>query len=108
MDKKVVQRKLRQKRVRAKVEGTSLRPRLSIFKSLNKIYAQIINDEKGETLVSSSNLKKKMTAKEVGLDLAKKAQDKKIKKVVFDKGGFKYHGQIKDLADGAREGGLDF
>ena len=108
MEKKIKQRKLRHNRVRAKVKGTTKRPRLAVFRSLKYIYAQIIDDYQGTTLVTSSNSKNKMTAKEVGKDLAKKAQDKKIKQVVFDKGGFKYHGQVKDLADGAREGGLEF
>lgn len=108
MNKKVVQRKLRQKRGRAKIYGTKERPRLNVYRSLNCIYAQIINDEQSKTLVSASSLKKKTSARDVGKDLAKKAIENKIKKVVFDKGGFKYHGQIKELAEGAREGGLDF
>jgi len=108
MKTKIGQRKLRQARIRAKIIGTSKRPRLSVFKSNKAIYAQIINDEKGITLAESSNIKQKKTAKEVGQEIAIKAQGKKIKKVVFDKGGFKYHGQVKDLADGAREKGLEF
>jgi len=108
MEKKITQRKLRHNRVRAKIKGTTNRPRLAVFRSLKYIYAQVIDDYQGLTIVTASNSKNKMTAKEVGRDLAKKAQDKKIKQVVFDKGGFKYHGQVKDLADGAREGGLEF
>lgn len=106
--KKQEQRKLRHKRVRAKVSGTANRPRLSVYKSLKYIYAQIINDENGTTIASSSNAKNKMNPEEVGKDIAKKASDKKIKEVVFDKGGFKYHGQIKQLAEGARKDGLKF
>jgi large subunit ribosomal protein L18 len=108
MRTKLEQKKLRQGRIRAKVSGTTNRPRLSIFKSNKSIYAQIINDETGKTLAQASNIKEKITPKEVGANVAKKAIDQKIKKVVFDKGGYKYHGQVKDLADGAREQGLEF
>jgi large subunit ribosomal protein L18 len=111
------QRRIRRKmRVRSKIFGTGARPRLSVFRSHSHIYGQLIDDERGITLVSSSDrtLKKteKMTkmeiAAEVGRELAKKALAKKIKAVVFDKGGLMYHGRIKALADGAREGGLEF
>ena len=105
----------RHRRVRAKVFGTLERPRLSVYKSLSHIYAQVINDEKGQTLVSASdrelNLKGKTKtekAAEVGRLIAKKAQEKKIAAVVFDRGGYKYHGRVKALAEGAREGGLKF
>ncbi|NTU69491.1 50S ribosomal protein L18 [bacterium] len=108
MRTKLEQRKLRQGRVRAKVSGSPDKPRLSVFKSNTAIYAQIIDDLSGKTLVASSNIKGKMTPTEVGQDIAKKAIEKKIKRVVFDKGGYKYHGQVKDLADGAREQGLEF
>jgi len=100
-------------RVRAKISGTSTRPRLSVFKSHRYIYAQIIDDTKGSTLVafSSKDTKGKSPAdraKEVGLGLAKKAVAAKVKKVVFDKSGYLYAGKIKLVADGAREGGLEF
>lgn len=106
----------RKMRVRAKIFGTGKRPRLSVFRSNTHIYGQIIDDEKGKTLVASSDLKikkvDKMTkvqiAENVGVDLAKKAIAKKIKAVVFDRNGFKYHGRIKELAEGARKGGLKF
>ncbi|SMO63154.1 LSU ribosomal protein L18P [Balnearium lithotrophicum] len=106
-------------RVRKKVFGTSERPRLSVYKSLKHIYAQIIDDTKGVTLVSASTLDKELRdklaeltkteeAREVGRLIAKRALEKGIKKVVFDRGGFIYHGRIKALAEGAREGGLEF
>jgi large subunit ribosomal protein L18 len=100
-------------RVRAKVNGTAERPRLSVFKSHRYIYAQIIDDVKGNTLVASSSkdVKGKSPAdraKEVGLDLAKKAMVAKIKKIVFDRGGYLYTGKIQLVAEGAREGGLEF
>ena len=101
-------RKLRNRRVRVKISGTAKRPRLCVFRSLKYIYAQLINDEKGETLVSASNAISGKTPFEVGQDLAQKAKNIKIKAVVFDKGGFKYHGQVKELAEGARKEGLDF
>lgn len=100
--------KLRHKRVRAKISGTASRPRLSVYRSLKYIYAQLINDNKGETLVFVSNAKRKLSPFDVGQELAKKSLEKKIKNVVFDKGGFKYHGQIKKVAEGARKGGLKF
>ncbi len=106
-------------RVRKKVFGTSERPRLSVYKSLKHIYAQIVDDTKGVTLVSASTLDKELRdklaeltkteeAREVGRLIAKRALEKGIKKVVFDRGGFIYHGRIKALAEGAREGGLEF
>ena len=105
----------RQKRIRAKVFGTKERPRLNVFKSLQHINAQIIDDQAQRTLVSASDLElkvKKATkvdkAKEVGKLIAKKAAEKKIKHVVFDRAGNKYHGRIKAIAEGAREGGLEF
>lgn len=106
----------RKRRVRGKVFGTKLRPRLTVFRSNQSVYAQIINDEKGETLVSVSGLKLKSKDKEtktdlaqrVGEEISKKAKDKKIKNVVFDRRGYKYHGIIKALAEGARKGGLNF
>lgn len=108
----------RKVRTRSKISGTGLRPRLSVYKSNKFMSAQIIDDEKGLTLVSvtekalgelgklgKDGLGK---AKEIGKMLAEKAVKAKIKKVVFDKGGYIYHGKIKAIADGAREGGLDF
>ncbi len=103
-------------RVRSKVKGTSARPRLSVYRSNKFIYAQLINDEKAETVlgVSEKNLgkdikgKKSYKAKELGLLLAKLAVSKKIKTVVFDRGSYAYHGRIKQIAQGAREGGLKF
>ena len=103
----------RHARTRAKVNGTSERPRLSVFKSHRYIYAQIIDDTKGNTLVAHSSRETKAKApseraKEVGLGIAKKAIAAKITKVVFDRGGYLYAGKIKIVADGAREGGLQF
>ncbi len=109
-------RKTRHKRIRAKVKGTAQRPRLSVFRSSKHIYAQVIDDEKGETIVSFSDLKmvkskdekKQDLAKKVGLEIARLAKEKNIESVVFDRGGYKYHGRVKKLAEGAREGGLKF
>ncbi len=105
----------RARRVRAKILGTAKRPRLSVFRSLKHIYGQLLDDTKGTTLLSASSLelkkpklKGKELAREVGKSLAKKAELKKIKEVVFDRGGYKFHGQVKALADGAKEGGLKF
>jgi len=108
-----LKRDRRHKKIRARVFGTALCPRLSVFRSNKYIYAQIIDDNSGKTLVSISSMKAKgktalEKAKDVGLELAKLAQEKKIKAVVFDRGGFIYTGKIKVLADGAREGGLQF
>ena len=109
-------REVRQKRVRAKVVGTTARPRLCVFRSLNNIYAQIIDDEKQVTLLSASTLDKEIkakasnveAAKEVGTAIATKAIAKEIKTVVFDRNGYLYHGKVKALADAAREAGLEF
>lgn len=106
----------RKARVRAKIVGTALKPRFSVFRSNMHIYGQLVDDEKGKTLISCSDLnikeKSKQTkvqvAQSVGRELAKKAVAKKIKSVVFDRNGFKFHGRVKALADGAREGGLEF
>lgn len=130
----------RHRRIRAKVYGTARRPRLCVFRSAKHIYAQLVNDEKGQTLIAASDLelKRKNSAKkpkitrpelvvkkgikdkekertrkvavafEVGKLIAEKALKKKIEKVVFDRGGYKYHGRVKSLAEGAREGGLKF
>ena len=110
-DKKFLRRK---RRVRAKILGTKVRPRISVFRSINHIYSQIIDDAKGQTLVSASDTELKtsgsrvVVAGQVGELLAKKAKAKKITKVVFDRGGYKYQGRIKSLAEGARKGGLLF
>jgi large subunit ribosomal protein L18 len=110
---KTEKRARRHKRIRSKVSGTSDMPRLSVFKSNKFVYAQLIDDEKGATLVAAStqDIKGKgmlEKAKKAGLEIAKLAQEKKIKKVVFDRGGFIYTGRVKALAEGAREGGLTF
>lgn len=108
------QRIRRQRRIRVKIRGTAERPRLSVFRSLKHLYVQLIDDETGKTLVSAKDdeikggLKKSEIALAVGKLLAQKAQAKNIKTVVFDCGGYKYHGRIKAVADGAREGGLKF
>lgn len=105
----------RQKKVRSKIFGTAKRPRLNVFRSLRYINAQIIDDLTGKTLVSASDkdLKKvkgnkTVKAKELGKLIAQKAQEQKIKQVIFDRAGYKYHGRVKALAEGAREGGLEF
>ena len=103
----------RHKRIRSLIAGTAERPRLSVFKSHKYISAQIINDDKGATLVAftSRDAKAKSPAekaREVGIEIAKKAKAAKISKVVFDRGGYLYTGKIKAVADGAREGGLIF
>lgn len=104
----------RSKRVRAKVKGTESRPRLSVFRSNRFTYAQIINDEKGSTIVSAYEKEIKTDdkgidkAKQLGALIAKRALSKKITSVVFDRGSYKYHGRVKQLAEGAREGGLKF
>lgn len=106
MLEKQIKRQRRHRRVRAKISGTIKVPRLCIFRSNKYIYAQLIDDERGKTLASAKG--KFSGAKKVGREVAKKAAEKKINKVVFDKGGYKYHGRVKALADGAREGGLKF
>jgi large subunit ribosomal protein L18 len=109
----------RHARVRKFVQGTQQRPRLSVFRSLSEIYAQVIDDSAGNTLASASSidqdlrsqmkgLKKSEQAKVVGKTLAERAKNKGVQAVVFDRGGFKYSGRVKALADGAREGGLEF
>jgi large subunit ribosomal protein L18 len=102
-------------RIREKMAGTTERPRLNVYRSLNHIYAQVIDDQKGETLVSASTLQAKAktggnvaAAKEIGKSIAELAVAKGIKRVVFDRGGFLYHGRVKALADAAREAGLEF
>lgn len=110
---KIISRQKRHKTIRKRVVGTSVRPRLTVFRSSQHIYAQIIDDSLGKTLVFESDLKsaklpKKERAYLVGKKLAEKALKKKILEVTFDRGGFLYHGRIADLAKGAREGGLKF
>lgn len=103
-------------RMRRIIVGTAARPRLNVFRSANHIYAQIIDDEKGVTLAAASSLSKDFqgyggntgAAREVGKLIAKAALDKGIKTVVFDRGGYIYHGRVAALAEGAREGGLEF
>ncbi len=119
--KKVLARERRHRRVRRKIMGTPERPRLSVYRSLNQVYAQIIDDLSGKTLVAASSLGKGVkgkgktqtggnieAAKEVGAAIAALAKSANIGKVVFDRGGSIYHGRIKALADAAREGGLIF
>ena len=106
---------MRHRRIRGKISGTAVRPRLLVFRSHRHIYGQLIDDEKGKTLVSakdseikSKKMKKGDLAKEVGMLLAKKALEAKIKEIVFDRRGYKFHGRVKQLAEGARSGGLKF
>jgi large subunit ribosomal protein L18 len=112
-------RKVRHRRVRQRVTGTVSRPRLCVFRSLNHIHAQLIDDSRGQTLVSMSTLDYQMRGKTnggmktnkaetVGTLLAEKALNKGIKQVVFDRGGYKYHGRVKALAEAARKAGLEF
>lgn len=113
---KNIQRLKRHKRVRSKISGTSERPRLAVYRSNKNISAQIIDDTKGITLVSASTLEagfegigsNKEAAKKVGKAIAEKALAKGIETVVFDRGGYIYHGRVSELAEGAREGGLKF
>lgn len=117
---RVAARLRRKKRIRKKVFGTALRPRLCVYRSLKHIYAQIIDDERGMTLVAASTLSPELkgqiesisgkvaAAKLVGQLIGKKALEKGINKVVFDRNGYLYHGRVQALADGAREAGLDF
>ena len=110
------QRIKRHNRVRGKISGTAERPRLSVFRSENNIYAQVIDDVAGTTLVSASTVEKTFegngsnceAAKKIGAVIAERALQKGIEDVVFDRGGYIYHGRVKALAEGAREGGLKF
>jgi large subunit ribosomal protein L18 len=100
-------------RIRAKLAGTTERPRLNVYRSLNHIYAQVIDDQQGVTLASASSIKMKSggnvaAAREIGKAVAEAAVAKGVKSVVFDRGGYLYHGRIKALADAAREAGLEF
>ena len=112
-------RRIRHRRVRQRVAGTISRPRLCVFRSLNHVHAQLIDDSSGQTLVSMSTLDSQVRGKTdgmgksekagiVGTLLAEKALNKGIKQVIFDRGGYKYHGRVKALAEGARKGGLKF
>ena len=108
-------RKARHSRLRKRIEGTATRPRLAVFRSLQHIYAQIIDDSTGTTIASASSQEKELKAagntegaKKVGEALAKRAKEKGINAVVFDRGGFRYHGRVASLAEGARDGGLEF
>jgi large subunit ribosomal protein L18 len=111
-------RKRVHERIRAKMTGSAERPRLNVYRSLNHIYTQIIDDATGTTIASASTVSKKgegkkvggnvAAAKEVGKLIAERAKEKGVKKVVFDRGGYLYHGRIKALADAAREAGLEF
>src|ERR1035437_8996807 len=106
----------RKTRIRAKVQGTVAKPRLSVFRSNKHVYAQLIDDVKKETIIGASEtelttkekVSKVVRAKELGLLIAKKAATKKVNAVVFDKGAYRYHGRVKAVAEGAREGGLKF
>ncbi len=105
---KTERRLRRQVRIRKKIKGTQDKPRLSVFRSNRHVYAQLINDDKGITILGISENKKVDRARKLGKALAEKARLKKIKKAVFDKGKYKYHGIVKEVAEGAREGGLSF
>ena len=102
-------------RIRRRVKGSSERPRLAVFRSVKHIYAQVIDDSQGQTIVAAGSLEKNATnggniagAKAIGKLVAERAQDKGVKSVVFDRGGYHYHGRVKALADAAREAGLEF
>lgn len=114
-----IARKRRHRRIRARISGTAARPRLNVFRSLDHIYAQVIDDEAGQTIASASTIdkqlrgdlagkNKKEQASLVGKAVAERAKDAGVSEVVFDRGGYLFHGRIKALADGAREGGLKF
>jgi large subunit ribosomal protein L18 len=117
ISKDKIRRRIHQ-RMRQRMSGTAERPRLNVYRSLNHIYAQVVDDSSGKTLVSASTAQGKKgsrktggnvaSAKDIGKAIAQRAQEKGIKKVVFDRGGYLYHGRIKALADAAREAGLEF
>lgn len=114
-DKKAIRIRIH-KRIRSKISGTAERPRLAVFRSVKHIYAQVIDDAAGHTLAAASSGEKGASfdggnvagAKEVGRLVAERAKEKGIKTIVFDRGGYQYHGRIKALADAAREAGLEF
>mgnify|MGYP001021929109 CR=1 FL=1 len=117
MDSKILRRQKIRYAIRRKIAGTSVKPRLSVFRSNADIYAQLIDDNEGKTIVSASSRNKDISAQKgtrveksklVGAALAQKAKDLGIEKVVFDRGGNLYHGRVKAVAEGAREGGLQF
>ena len=119
MDEKLRLRRRRQRRVRAKVSGSASRPRLNVFRSLKHIYAQVIDDDARVTLAAASTMDAGYralgtsggnvgAAKAVGTMIAERAKAAGVTRVVFDRGGFQYHGRVKELAEAAREGGLDF
>jgi large subunit ribosomal protein L18 len=119
MNDRVRLRERRHKRVRYKISGTAARPRLNVFRSAKHIYVQLIDDDQGHTLVAASTVDASIregkksganveAAKTVGTLIAERAKEAGITKVVFDRGGFKYHGRVQNLADAAREGGLEF
>lgn len=114
---KRITRKRRKARTRAKIHGTASRPRLTVYRSLKHVYAQVIDDDAGKTIASANDQKlskekqsgnKSEVAREVGKLIAKHAKAKKITEVIFDKGGVRYHGRVKEVAEGAREGGIKF
>ena len=115
-DTRVEIRKRIHKRIRARVAGTPERPRLAVFRSVNHIYAQVIDDQQGHTLVAAGSVEKDLKgkggniegAKAIGKAVAERAKEKGIKRVVFDRGGYLYHGRVKALADAARAAGLEF
>jgi len=115
MEKKEIRKRIH-KRIRSKVTGTAERPRLAVYRSVAHIYAQVIDDTAGATIVSASSVDKGskkgggnvMAAKAIGKLVAERAKEKGIKSVVFDRGGYQYHGRVKALADAAREAGLEF
>jgi len=119
MERRELLREARHERLRKRVSGTKERPRLNVYRSLSNIYVQIVDDENGKTLVAASTIDKELKdetknggnvqgAKAVGELIAKRAKKKHIKQVIFDRGGFKYQGRVKALAESAREGGLEF
>jgi large subunit ribosomal protein L18 len=116
---RLISRKRRHRRVRTKINGTAERPRLNVFRSSKHIYAQVIDDQSGRTLAAASSLDPQLrselpsggnreAARKVGSLLARRAVDQGIKEVIFDRGGYLYHGRVKELAEGAREAGLNF
>ncbi len=113
LSKKLQTRQARKRRIRSKIHGTAARPRLTVYRSLTQISAQVIDDEAGKTIVAvtSKTAKAKPNvegAKKVGAELAAKAKEAGVKAVIFDRNAYRYHGAVKALADGAREGGLQF
>ena len=119
MFRKIAKNEIRERihvRIRRKLKGSTERPRLAVFRSVSHIYAQVIDDSKGATIVAASSTEKDglktggniAAAKEIGKRVAERAKEKGIKQVVFDRGGYLYHGRVKALADAAREAGLEF